>query len=894
MKTAPRKGAIVVRCQYCGKNLWPLRGLFDEDFCSRDHRQRYHERVRKALEHLPKDQVVARPTGIAGFQFEKPRAQQPQITRRRSGEPCQNPAMPAVPGFAHTAASPSLAAGSFSFTSVKPAAGEARHTADAMAPTVSPNIMSIDSLRDRFEQNRGAGAVAIMDAPAQIAPRPGNMALKASQRWSLSPEAFDELNHVYLHEPEPLIEANMPFGGSLVGLLKPISTTARAKHTAAAGPSGTGRVEFFPMQRHSSAALAESLEADALPEAAVQAGDNIWLEDFMSWRIPVALAPNRSSLAVLPASDRAAALEQFRNASPASAASSAPLAWQFGTVSAARKPFQVAGPGMAAAMVIEFPAPRDAGAAPISDETAIFDASTFDLLLPQIAVDAGEMEMLSDELADVAPVHSDAFGPATKIGETLLPRASNWMAIEGQSVLPTSSLEMGGTLAQPKLDVDLVAKPAPSQVRNGARSLNAGVPISMPNRAVRLKQGPEFFAAEPVIADSVARPLSAGPNAALAPLAMPEIPTGTAAGTVLRNASTQPLLPAQAFAGEAVLGEAAGAIETASIVMPVIEPEPASFATGEAKKMDIWVREAGDRLPHHFGWMQPQLELHVPELRHEELPLALKVDVPEPRTVTVFETATYDKQTKVLSINEARSKRFAVPSYIKGMAAGLMLASFLWFGSSSIKSGGMTLRPGDLIRLTIQRRAVYETEDNFHAGLASWDGRNVKTWVYDKEGFIRPGRLVLYKPSRDMKDYKLEFLTQIERKGVNYVFRAADDQNYYGMKLAVTEPGPRPLVALVRYTVIDGKKESRGEMPLQQVMIHNNRPYRVEVDVKGNQFLTSIEGQLVDSWSDDRLKSGGVGFFTESSEKARLYWMKVTKNSDFLGKLCSMLVPKES
>jgi len=25
-----------------------------------------------------------------------------------------------------------------------------------------------------------------------------------------------------------------------------------------------------------------------------------------------------------------------------------------------------------------------------------------------------------------------------------------------------------------------------------------------------------------------------------------------------------------------------------------------------------------------------------------------------------------------------------------------------------------------------------------------------------------------------------------------------------------------------------------------------------------------------------------------------LYWMKVTKNSDFLGKLCSMLVPKES
>jgi hypothetical protein len=51
---------------------------------------------------------------------------------------------------------------------------------------------------------------------------------------------------------------------------------------------------------------------------------------------------------------------------------------------------------------------------------------------------------------------------------------------------------------------------------------------------------------------------------------------------------------------------------------------------------------------------------------------------------------------------------------------------------------------------------------------------------------------------------------------------------------------------------------------------------------------------VVDSCSDDRLKTGGVGFFTEGSEKARLYWMKITKNSDFLGKLCAILVPKES
>jgi len=597
-------------------------------------------------------------------------------------------------------------------------------------------------------------------------------------------------------------------------------------------------------------------------------------------------------MAMLPATDRAAALEQFRNASPASVTSAAPLAWGFEASRVERQPFQTARPAMAAAMVIEFPAPREGAAAPFSDETAIFDATAFELWLPQITVDAGEMEMLSEELAEVAPAHADLSGRQTTNGEALAPRGSSWFPMETRSVLPPSP-EMRSALAEPRLGADLVAKAAPSQLRNGARSLNAGVPISLPNRAVRLKQGPEFFAAEPVVADSVARPLGASPYAVSGPLAMPRIPVVTSDIRLQRPAAVRALFPIDGSTHQVVLGDAANALETASIEIPVIDAPPAGFAAAELKKMDLWVRETGARLPHHFDWMQPLWALHIPELRHEELPLALKADVPEPHTVTVFETATSDQPTNVRSITEARTKRFAVPTYVKGMAAGVMLASFLWFGSSSLKSDGMTMRPGDLLRLTIQRRAIYEREDNFHAGLASWDGKNVKTWAYDREGFIRPGRLVLYKPSREMKDYKLVFLTQIERKGLNYVFRAVDEQNYYGMKLAVTEPGPRPLVALVRYTVIDGKRESRGETPLQ-VMMHNNRPYRVEVDVKGNQFLTSIEGQVVDSWSDNRLKSGGVGFFTESSEKARLYWMKVTKNSDFLGKLCSMLVPKES
>jgi hypothetical protein len=88
--------------------------------------------------------------------------------------------------------------------------------------------------------------------------------------------------------------------------------------------------------------------------------------------------------------------------------------------------------------------------------------------------------------------------------------------------------------------------------------------------------------------------------------------------------------------------------------------------------------------------------------------------------------------------------------------------------------------------------------------------------------------------------------------------------------------------------VVGGKRGQRVETPLS-MMIHNNEPYHVAVDVKGNRVVTSIEGQEVDSWSDDAIKVGGVGFFSEVGESARLYWMRVSKNQDWLGRVCAYL-----
>jgi len=942
MKTASRERATFLRCQYCGKNLWPLRGLFDEDFCSRDHRQRYHERVRRALEHLPKTERN-RPTGIAGFQFEKPRVQQPAAACHTSSEPWQKPAAPAMPDFAHAGMRPSFAATPSRFAPVTVAPVKIAAHATGIPGAITPNVLNIDKLRERFHQ-KSAMAVAMAEQPAGITLVPGNVT--ASQRRSVTPAVFDELNHVYVRVPDPELEAVLPVCGSLAAQLQPVSVTAKVLHTAVAGPSGAGRVEFFPMHTASTAFMQLSAEAeDARPQTVANGREHIWLEDPMSWQIPVSLAPERSLIAMLPAADRALALDQFRGTQSALAASPAPLPWEFHANGLARGTEEVtAGPALVPAMVLDSLNPRDGASAPRGDETAIFGAATFSLLVPEIDVETADLEMLAAALADTAgqaeavapapqdrisvPVSDDVAvfdgatfalllpmisvetetpemladlapeqceGLASHTSETSSPKAIGWFPMEGAPVVPPASPEIGAALAEPKLGAHLMAKPAPILVRNGAPSLPSRAAINLPSQAVRLKHGPEFFAAEPVMADSVARPISAKAQTFVSKLAVPETDAGTS-DLLFEAAPTGITSTATGLAGDTMMRGGADALETATLVAPEIDLLPAGFCADEPKKISVWARNPEDQSPRYFGNVDPELHLCLPQSRYEEYPLALQVSLPEPRTVTVFETASYDEQpSKVMSINEARqAKRFTVPGYMKGMAAGLMLASFLWFGSSSIKSDGITMRPGDLIRLTIQRRAVYEVTDNFQAGLASWEGKGLaKTWAYDKEGFVRPGHLALYKPSRDMQDYKVEFLTQIERKSVGWVFRAADEQNYYAMKLAVTEPGPRPLVALVRYAVVDGKQESHGEQPLQ-VMMHNNRPYRVSVDVKGNRFLTSIEGQVVDSWSDDRLKSGGVGLFSEGSEKARVYWLKVTKNSDFLGKLCSILVPKES
>jgi hypothetical protein len=141
-----------------------------------------------------------------------------------------------------------------------------------------------------------------------------------------------------------------------------------------------------------------------------------------------------------------------------------------------------------------------------------------------------------------------------------------------------------------------------------------------------------------------------------------------------------------------------------------------------------------------------------------------------------------------------------------------------------------------------------------------------------------------------MESYRLEFLVQIERQGVAWVYRAKGDGNYYAARLTVARPGPLPLLQLVRYSVIDGKAGPKVEIPIR-VLLHNDTPYRVQLSVNEGDYSTSIEGRLVDFVHDERLKIGGIGFFAEDGDMARIYWMKLSQKDDFVGRLCAYLYP---
>jgi hypothetical protein len=151
----------------------------------------------------------------------------------------------------------------------------------------------------------------------------------------------------------------------------------------------------------------------------------------------------------------------------------------------------------------------------------------------------------------------------------------------------------------------------------------------------------------------------------------------------------------------------------------------------------------------------------------------------------------------------------------------------------------------------------------------------VEGWAGDPSGMHLGRQITLYRPSLKLSDYRIEFKAEIETKSLGWVFRASDPDNYYAMKLAMVTAGLSPKIALFKYLVANGRQTQVGRVPVDQD-VRLDTLYSVRVDVQGPRFTTYVQGQQVDSWTDDQLKSGGVGFLNERDERGRVKSVSVS------------------
>lgn len=233
----------------------------------------------------------------------------------------------------------------------------------------------------------------------------------------------------------------------------------------------------------------------------------------------------------------------------------------------------------------------------------------------------------------------------------------------------------------------------------------------------------------------------------------------------------------------------------------------------------------------------------------------------------------------LLTLNAAGPKLYTKPVAIKAASQPML--------------DGMLTRQWHSLRQSIARRAGFHFADDFHSGLDAWmpaSGGQLK-WPYDNMGFVRPGPLGLLRSSLQLADYQVEFTSRFEQKALGFVFRAADGANYQAVKLVVTKSGPLPEVHLVRYVVFNGREGPKSERRLP-MSLEPNTYFTVHLDVHGSDFTLMIQDKMADFWSDDRLKTGGIGFFCGKGESACLRRVDVSFQNDPLGRFCAFIAPE--
>jgi tetratricopeptide (TPR) repeat protein len=846
-----------VQCLYCGKGISPIRLLRDLEFCSEAHRTQARERYRRqAYEALAPEPAPAR---LADF-LERPAV--------KSG-PAPTAVLRALPNSAADRSRPALPVPVAGISVERPDWLYAQRLA-AMPTRLArlestssipspPSPIRVAPLSMRIEAPRGSAAGAaptLLTASASTAQpqsaAPRNSGLRQSPPHSVSlPDATGIPKPGAADPSSPELRAAVPAGGdpAAVGAL-PASIRAAnpRRNPAIAGPTAPPALASASEAGLSPALMASlprPLEAGPLPP-------QFDLKTVLNTGLPVAFeaaAPrgmSRSLGIILPKP-------------PALAESSS---WMTPTSDVQPQRANRLSAAAGTALVPAAPAPACVLPGLPGIQAALPAGEQIESAVQQLALApmAATPDLQPAGLPPASPTMLHHVGQALSSAHPLAPAPARPQALAPMGAL--AELVQPGSAAihqatgNRKLRSDIAPSPAP--VRTPAP----------PNPLSALPAAPlgEMSLAPARQAEALA---SAAPPAA--------VPSWNATQAAFQAHS--PALAALALPRINCLPAPAGAID---LMEAPSRPEAARAVRSSAA---LWALRVVRLCTPDFS-MSP-IKARLKDLARASRSTSFNPDledqIPAKKNVRLF------KRPGLPRLSRRKWQ------YIGAAAAALLLGVLLPKASPKISAASLPWR-GVSVRQWLSQRATRTFADDFRAGLNQWKGvqpKWPKSWSYSTDGFIHPGQLALYRPSVPLSDYRFEFMAQIENKSVDWVVRAQDADNYYALKFTVVQPGPRPMVAMVHYPVVGGHQGARVLTPLR-MMIHANTPYRVTVDVKGNRFRAFIEDQEADFWTDDKLKTGGVGFFSDAGERARVYWVKIESHGDILGRICSLLSGKSN
>ena len=457
--------------------------------------------------------------------------------------------------------------------------------------------------------------------------------------------------------------------------------------------------------------------------------------------------------------------------------------------------------------------------------------------------------------------------PAQRPRAAFVPLRPTWRRIESESAraIAVARFQITPALPEPALalsspalrlsggsrpSIGMGSRPAPALERNGTTWVRPGAVLCQPSPSVTLH--PSGFR-------------GSGLMAAPAPPAVPA-PASAPLSTACRSAVAQgpALTPSLSFVRHPrpfVPAPHASMIPPLPIAAKAPKPvAPATFIWKSQVRLGSVARVSPSR---------PQFE-------------ATEEDVPACHFEPVLTTPPRKRLVRLWG---------SAPPWTRHVVVLLLLAAILWVGVSRLSTSASTRAAQSALWARINRRAAIELQDDFRSGLSQWSGAPnwANTWSYDGTGFARPGHLALLSSSLPMSDYRLEFLAQIETGALGWVFRASDVHNYYATKLVELKRGPTPVFFITHYAVISGRERFKVQLPLP-VTASARTMIRVRQEVRGAQFTTYLDGQILDTWSDRTFTRGGVGFFTDPGEAAYIRWIEVAQNDNALGRFCSYLV----